>query len=279
MNSGRAVNTAVVESARSRLRELERMRDLSSRRHADESLQSAAAQEKQSKEIIKLSADLIETTQAAAVIEDALEEERERVKQLERRLRSLEEQSANLRKGDKASHQKQTAVVSGEAQSQPSQAAPTAAPFFASQEAIQRLQREMEERVAGAERDAESERAMRRSLEAKYEEKLKLRAREIEGLEQEVRRLKRAGDQLPPVLQELDRIKLDADERAKSKDSELRRVTAAFNATEAERSKLELQLSRQLEEMANWEARVKKAEEIRYGLRMLGLAFVILSDY
>mmetsp|Transcript_7522 Transcript_7522/g.17198 ORF Transcript_7522/g.17198 Transcript_7522/m.17198 type:complete len:499 (+) Transcript_7522:28-1524(+) len=124
--------------------------------------------------------------------------------------------------------------------------------------------REIEDALFAKERELDSERAMRRALEAKYDEKLKLKLREMEALQAEVRRLKKAGEQLPIVLQEIERVKSESEERTKLKESELRRVTAAFNATEAERSKVEHKLNRQFEEISSWEARVKKAEEIRW---------------
>jgi len=125
-------------------------------------------------------------------------------------------------------------------------------------------QRALEDALFTKDKELDSERAMRRALEAKYEEKAKLKLREIEALTAEIRRLKKAGEQLPTVLQELDRTKQDAEDKVKAKEQELRRATAAFNATEAERSKLEQRMARQFEEITTWEARVKKAEEIRW---------------
>lgn len=124
----------------------------------------------------------------------------------------------------------------------------------------QKLREELER----SERESEDERQIRRALEARFEEKLNLKTREAESLHTEVSRLKQAGDQLGPVLTELEHLKLENRHKLEHKNKEISRLQAALQVAEAGRQKGENQVRSMRGEMEEWEAKVKAAEEVRW---------------
>ena len=116
------------------------------------------------------------------------------------------------------------------------------------------------------EREAEDERRMRREIEARFEEKLKLKILDAERLQAEVGRLKQAGEQLGPVLTELEHTKAEARHAAEHKDREIHGLQAALRETQAHRQKAEGRLQVLTAEMEQWNVKVKNAEELRYVL-------------
>ena len=113
-------------------------------------------------------------------------------------------------------------------------------------------------------REAEDERKMRREIEARFEEKLKLKLLDIERLNAEVGRLKQAGEQLGPVLTELEHVKAESRHVAEHKDREIRSLQDSLMEAQAHRQKVEGRLQMMTSEMEQWNVKVKNAEELRW---------------
>lgn len=114
------------------------------------------------------------------------------------------------------------------------------------------------------EREAEDERRMRREIEFRFEEKLKLKLLDIERLTSEVARLRQAGEQLGPILTELEHTKAEAKANAEHKDGEIQRLQDALRETQAHRQRAEGRLQVMQAEMDQWSIKVKNAEELRW---------------
>jgi chromosome segregation ATPase len=113
-------------------------------------------------------------------------------------------------------------------------------------------------------REAEDERKMRREIEARFEEKLKLKLLDIERLNAEVGRLKQAGEQLGPVLTELEHAKAESRHVAEHKDREIQSLQDSLMEAQAHRQKVEGRLQMMTSEMEQWNVKVKNAEELRW---------------
>ena len=118
--------------------------------------------------------------------------------------------------------------------------------------------------AARMEKELSEERGMRRALEARFDEKLKLKIREVESLTGEVARLKRNGEQLGPVLSELERSKAEFRERMEQRDKEVRRLQSSLAMCEADRQKAEGRVAVLSAEMSQAEQKVKNSEEVRW---------------
>jgi hypothetical protein len=79
---------------------------------------------------------------------------------------------------------------------------------------------------------------MRREIEARFEEKLKLKILEVERLSAEVARLKQAGEQLGPVLTELEHTKAESRHAVEHKDREIQNLQGALRETQAAKQKV-----------------------------------------
>ena len=79
---------------------------------------------------------------------------------------------------------------------------------------------------------------MRREIEARFEEKLKLKIMEVERLSAEVARLKQAGEQLGPVLTELEHTKAESRHAVEHKDREIHNLQGALRETQAAKQKV-----------------------------------------
>jgi len=80
---------------------------------------------------------------------------------------------------------------------------------------------------------------MRREIESRFEEKLKLKLLDNERLTAEVARLKQAGEQLGPVLTELEHTKAESRHQAEHKDREIHGLQGALRETQAHSQKIE----------------------------------------
>lgn len=118
--------------------------------------------------------------------------------------------------------------------------------------------------AARMEKELSEERGMRRALEARFDEKLKLKVREVDSLTGEVARLKRNGEQLGPVLAELERSKAEFRDKLEHRDKEVRRLQSSLAMCEADRQKAEGRLTVLGAEMAQAEQKVKNSEEVRW---------------
>ena len=124
--------------------------------------------------------------------------------------------------------------------------------------------RQLQTEFETKDREAEDERKMRREIEARFEEKLKLKLMEIERLTAEVARLRQAGEQIGPVLTELEHVKAESRHLAEHKDGEIKTLQDALRETQAHRQKAEGRVQVMQSEMEQWTVKVKNAEELRW---------------
>ena len=113
-------------------------------------------------------------------------------------------------------------------------------------------------------KEAEMERRMRREIEARFDEKLHLKTREVQGHEVEIERLKRAGEQLEPLLAEMEHLKAESRHKLDHRAREIQRLQVALQDAEKARQIAEGNLQVMKGELQQWEAKVKNAEEVRW---------------
>ncbi|EKX41525.1 hypothetical protein GUITHDRAFT_112499 [Guillardia theta CCMP2712] len=114
------------------------------------------------------------------------------------------------------------------------------------------------------EREVEEERRMRREIESRFEEKLKLKMREAESLAEEVARLRKSGEQLTSVLMELENVKMEARQKLEHKNREISRLQNSLQETQAHRQRAESRVQAMQTDMEQWQIKLKNAEEVRW---------------